>query len=192
MNGISGRGADTVKMGDESGVDGGIGKVSFHHAELCLSDIFPLIKLDLLALYRLEFTLICSISVNVSDNTGILEINDGIVDKESGGGGGMEDIEVVVFDPGTIEVGSGMCTGVEGNGELGIAMFASSYKVSVDPNLSKGDIARHLVLPVLIEEDEWILPRITAVVLAPPMSWVVRVVKLFSELRNIGDGTRCR
>jgi len=191
MNGVSGRGVDVVKMGGESGANGSIGKVSFHHTELRLSDIFPLIKLNSLALYRLEFALMCLISVNVSDNTGILEIDDGIVDEELGGGGGMEDIEVIVFDSGAIEIGSGMCTRVEGNGELGITALASPYEMSINSNLPEGDVTCHLILPVLIEENKWVLPRITTVVLTPPTSWVVWIVELIRELGNVGNRTGC-
>jgi len=103
----------------------------------------------------------------------------------------MENVEVIIFDPGTIEIGSGMCTCMERDRELRVAMLASSYKVSIDPNLPEGDIACHLVLPVLIEEDKQVLPHITAVILAPSVSWMVRVIELLSKLRNVGDGTRC-
>ena len=167
------------------------GEMSFYHTEFALSVVLPFIKLDSLALYCLEFALMHSIPKNISDNTGIPEINDGIVDEESGGGRRMENVEVIVFDPGTIEVGSGMCSCMKGDRILSIAALVSSYKVSIDPNLPKGDIACHLILSVFVEEDKWVLPRITAVVLAPPSSWMVWVVKLLSELRNVRNGTRC-
>ena len=190
MNGISGRGVETIKVRNESGANSGVSKVSFHHAEFALGTVFPLVKLNSLALYHLKFTLMCSISINVSDNTRILEINNGIVDEESGSGGGVEDVEVVIFDPRTIEIGSGMCMCVEGNGKLRVTPFASSHKMSVDPNLPEGDITCHLVLPILVEEDKRVLSRITVVVLAPSISWMVQVVKLLSKLRDVGDGTR--
>jgi len=133
----------------------------------------------------------CSISIDVSNNTGILEIDDGIVDEELGSGGRVENIEVVIFDPRTIEIGGGMCTCVEGNGKLRVAVLASPYKVSIDSNLSEGDVVCHLVLPVLIKEDKRILPRITAVILTPSSSWMVQVIKLMSKLRDVGNGARC-
>ena len=179
-------------MGNESGVDRSISKVSFHHTEFALGAVFPSIKLDLLAFYRLEFALMCSIPVNISDNTGILEINDGVVDKESGSGGGVENVEVIIFDPRAIEIGGGMCTCVEGDRKLGTATFVSPDKVSVNPNLPEGDIACHLVLPIFVEENEWVLLCITAVVLTPPVSWVVWIVKLIHELGDVGDRTGCR
>jgi len=190
VDGVSGRGTDTVKMGNKSGANSSVGEMSFHHTELALGTIFPLIELNSLALYRLEFTLMRSIPVNISDNTGILEIDDGVVDKELGSGGGVENVEVVIFDPRAIEIGGRVCTCVEGNRKLGVTPFASSYKVSVDPNLPESDIACHLILSVLVEEDKWVLPRITAVILAPPSSWMIWVVKLLSKLRDVGDGTR--
>jgi len=191
VDGISGRGIDTIEMRNESGANCSIGKVSFHHAEFALGTVFPLIKLNLLVLYHLEFALMCSISIDVSNNTGILEINDGIVDEESGSGRRVENIEVIIFDPRMIEIGGGMCTCVEGNGKLRVAALASPYKVSINPNLPEGDVACHLILPVLIEEDKQVLPHITAVVLAPSSSWMVWVIELMSELRDIGNGARC-
>jgi len=191
VDGISGRRTDAVKMGNKLGANSGASEMSFHHAELALGTIFPLIELDSLALYRLEFTLMCSIPIDISDNTGILEINDGVVNEESGSRGGMENVEVVIFDPRAVEIGGRVCTCVEGNSKLGVTPFASSYKVSVDPKLPESDIACHLILPVLVEEYKWVLLRITAVILAPPSSWMVWVVKLLSKLRDVGDGTRC-
>jgi len=181
-----------IKMRDESSANSSISKVSFHHTEFALGAVFPFIEFNLLAFYRLEFALVCSISIDVSNNAGILEIDDGIVDEELGSGGGMENVEVVIFDPRMIEVGGGVCTCVEGNRILGVPPFASSYKMSVDPDLSEGDITCHLVLPVLVEEDERVLPRITVVILAPPTSWVIWVAGLLGELRDVGDGARGR
>ena len=177
-------------MGSEPGADHSISKVLFHHTELALGAVLPSVKLNSLALYCLEFALMCLIPVNVSDNTGILEINDGVVDEESGSGGRVKNVEVVIFDPRMVEIGGGVCTCVEGNRKLGVPPFASSYKMSVDPYLSKGDIACHLVLPVLIEKDKQVLSRITAIILAPSDSWMVRVIELLGELGNVGNRTR--
>ena len=191
VDGISRRGAETIKVRNKLGANSSVSKVSFHHTEFALGTVFPLVELDSLALYHLEFTLMCSIPINVSDNTRILEIDNSIVDEESGSGGRVEDVKVVIFDPGTIEIGSRMCACMEGDGELRIAVLASSYKVSIDPNLPEGDVTCHFILPVLIEEDERVLPRITAVILAPSSSWMVRVIKLLGKLRNVGDGAGC-
>jgi len=177
-------------MGSEPGADCSVSKVSFHYTELALSAVLPFVEFNLLALYCLKFVLMRSIPVDISDNTGILEINDGVVNEESGSGGRVENIEVVIFDPRAIEIGSGVCTCMEGNRKLGVPPFASSYNVSVNPNLSKGDIACHLVLPVLVEKDKRVLSRITAITLAPSDSWVVWVIELLGELGNVGDRTR--
>jgi len=191
VDGISRRGADTIEMRNESGANSSASKVSFHHTELAMGAVFPSIKLDSLALYHLEFALMCSISIDVSNNTGILEIDDGIVDEKSGSGGRVENVEVVIFDPRAIEIGSGMCTCMEGDGKLRVATLASPYKVSIDSDLPEGDITCHLILSVLIEEDKRVLPRITAVVLAPSSSWMVWILKLMSKLRDVGNGARC-
>ena len=191
MNGISGRGTDTIEVRNESGANCSVGEVLFHHAEFALGAVFPSIKFNLLVLYCLEFALISSISIDVSNNTGILEIDDGIVDEESGSGGRVENVEVIIFDPRMIEIWGGMCLCMEGDRELRVAVLASPYKVSIDPNLPEGDVTCYLVLPVLIEEDKRVLPRITAVILAPSGSWMVWVIELMSELRDIGNGARC-
>jgi len=190
VDGVSGRGTDAVKMGNKSGADSSVSEMSFHHTELALGTVFPLIELNSLALYRLEFTLMRSIPINVSDNTGIFEIDDGVVDKESGSGGWVENVEIIIFDPRAIEIGSRVCTCVKGNRKLGVTLFASSYKMSVDPNLPESDVACHLILPVLVEEDKWVLPHITAVILTPSSSWMIWVFKLLSKLRDVGDGAR--
>jgi len=180
-----------VEMGSESSVNSGISEVSFHHAEFAFSAAFPSIKLNSLALYCLKFALVCSIPVDISNNPRILEIYDGVVNEESGCRGRMENIEVIIFDPRSVEIGSGMCVCMKGNRELRVALLADPYKVSINPNLPESDITCHLILPILIEEDKRVLPCITTVVLAPSSSWMVWVIKLLSELRDVGDGTRC-
>jgi len=188
---ISGRGVDIVEVGSESGADGSVGEMALHHTQLALSAIFSSVKFNSLAFYHLKFTLMCPIPVDICNNTGIFEVYDGIVDEESGGRGRVEDVEVIVFDPRTIEIGSRMCACMEGDGIFRVAVLASPYKVSVDPNLSEGDVACHLILTILIEEDKRVLPYITVVILAPSGSWMVRVIKLLSELRDVGNGARC-
>ena len=192
VDGISGGRANAVKVGNKSGANGSVSKVAFHYIEFALGVALPFVELDLLALYRLKLALTCLIPINISNNPRILEIYDGVVDEKAGGGGWMEDIEVIIFDPRMIEIGSGMCSRMKGNGILRIAMLASPYKVSVNANLSEGNITCHLVLTMLIEEDKGVLPCITAVVLTPSVSWMIWIIELLSELGNIGDRARCR
>ena len=191
VDSINGRGANAVKVGNEPCASSSMSKMSLHHTEFVLGIALPPIKLNLLALYCIEFALVCLISINISDNTRILEIDDSVVDEETRGGGGMENIEVVIFDPGAVEVGSGMCACMKGDRILRVTPFAEPYNVSIDTNLPKGDILCHLILSVLIEEDKQVLLCITAVILAPSSSWMIWVIKLLSELRDVGDGARC-
>ena len=86
VNSVSGGRTNAIKMGDELSADGSVGEMSFHHTEFALSVVLPSIELNLLALYCLELTLMHLISVDVSNNTRVLEIYDGIVDEKSGGG----------------------------------------------------------------------------------------------------------
>jgi len=190
VDGISGRGMNAVEVGGKSGADGSISEMSLHHAEFALSTALSSVKLNSLVLYHLEFVLMCPIPINISNNTRVFEIYDGIVDEESGGGGGVENVEVIVFDPRIVEIGRGMCLCVKGNRELRVALFANSYNVSIHTDLSKSDIACHLILTILIEEDKGILLHITVVIFTPPISWMIRIVKLVSKLGDVGDGTR--
>jgi len=73
-------------MRDESGANCGVSEMAFHHVEFALGGIFPLVKFDTLVFYHLELAVMRSISVDISNNSRILEINDGVVDEESGGG----------------------------------------------------------------------------------------------------------
>ena len=115
VDGVSRRGVYTIEVGNELGADGSISEMTLHHTQFALSAIFPFVKFDSLAFHHLEFTLMCPVPVDISDNTGVFEVYDGVVDKESGGRGGMEDVEVIVFDPRTIEIGSRVCVCMEGN-----------------------------------------------------------------------------
>ena len=192
VDGISRRGTDMVKMRNKSGAHSGTSEVSFHHTEFCLSVVFPFVKFNSLTFHCLEFALMHLIPIDISNNARILEIDDSIVDEKSGSGVGMKNVEVIILDPRTIEIGSRVCTCMEGNGKFRVTTLVSPYKVGVDSNLSVSDITCHLVLPVFVEKDKWVLLRITMVVLAPPTSWMVRVVELLGELRNVGNGTRGR
>ena len=167
MDSVSGRRTNAIEVRDEPSADGGVGEVTLHHAELALGVIFPFVELDTLAFHRLEFALMRPISINVSDNARIFKFYDSVVDEKSRGGRRMEDVEVVIFDPRAIEIGGGVCPCMKGNGVFGVTLLASPYEVCVDPNLSKGDVSRDFVLPILIEEDEGVLPQITTVILAP-------------------------
>jgi len=189
--GSGGRGTNAVKVRGKSSTNGSVSEVLLHHTELALGTAFSSIKFNLLALYHLKFVLVCPISVDISDNTRIPEIYDGVVDEELRGGGGVKDVEVVVFDPRVVEIGSGMCLCVEGNGILGITLLMNTYDVSIHADLSEGDITCHLILTILVEKDKWVLPCITVVIFAPPISWMIWVIELLSELRDIGDRTRC-
>jgi len=190
VNSISGGGTNAVEMGNKSSVNGGVSEVAFHHTEFTLSVVLPFVELDLLALYCLKLILMRSISINVSNNTRIFEVYDGVVDEKSGSRGGVKNVEIIVFDPRAIEIGRGVCPCMKGDGVLRVSSLANPYNVSVNSNLPKGDVACYFVLTVLIEEDKGVLLHITTVVLTPSSSWMIRVLKLFGELGNVGDRAR--
>ena len=167
IDGVSRGRVNAVKVRDKSGANGGIGEVALYHAKLALSVFFPSVKLDSLVLYRLKFILVCPIPINISNDTRVFEVYDGIVDEESGGGRRVEDVEIVILDPRAIEIGRRVCACVKGNRVFGVSPFTNSYNMSVNSNLSEGNVSHYFVLPILVKEDEGVLPRITAVILTP-------------------------
>jgi len=46
-----------------------------------------------------------------------------------------------------------MCICMEGDGILGVALLASPYKVSINTNLSEGNVSCHFILAILVEEN---------------------------------------
>jgi len=52
--------------------------------------------------------------MNISDDPRIFEVNEGVVNKESTSGQGVEDVEVSIFDPDTVEIGRGEGLSVKG------------------------------------------------------------------------------
>ena len=181
---------NAIEMRGESSADGSVGEVSLHHTEFALGIAFSSVKFNLLVLYHLEFTLMCLIPIDISNNTRVLEVYDGIANEKSRGGRRVKNVEVVIFDPRAIEIWSGMCLHMKGNGILGVSWLADPYDVSVNSNLPEGNISWYFILTILIEKDKRVLPYITAVILTPSNSWVIWVVKLLSELGNVGDGIR--
>ena len=107
VNSVSGRGTKTVEVWDEPCTNGGISEVALHHAEFALGIVLPSIELDSLALYCLELILMRPIPVYVSNNAGVFEVYNGVVDEESGCGRWVKNVEVIIFDPRTIELGEG-------------------------------------------------------------------------------------
>ena len=86
MNSVSGGGADAIEVRDKSSANRGVGEMAFHRSEFALGGVFSLVKLDTLAFYRLKLILMRLISINISDNTRIFEVYNGVVDEESGSG----------------------------------------------------------------------------------------------------------
>ena len=65
-------------------------------------------------------------SVHVGQDSRISEIDKCHVDKKAGGVSGMENVEVSVLDPTTIEVWRGICLGVEWGSILSLVLAPSA------------------------------------------------------------------
>ena len=55
-------------------------------------------------------------SVDISNNSWISQVKEGIVDKEATSGGGMEDGELCIFYSSSEEIGDRVGTGMKGDG----------------------------------------------------------------------------
>ena len=100
-------GTNTIEVRDESSANSGVSEVSLYLIELALSVTFSSVKFNLLVFYHLKFALMCLIPVDVSDNTRVFEVYDGIVDEKLGSRERVEDIEIIILDPRTVKIWSG-------------------------------------------------------------------------------------
>jgi len=77
---MRGKGADTSEVGNKASAYSSVGEVAFHNTELGLCISLTVVKLSALMFDCHELVLVCPIPINVSNNTRVLEIYNGIVD----------------------------------------------------------------------------------------------------------------
>ena len=143
--------------------------------------VFCIVQLNPSLLNISQLILVHPVPVYVCNDPWIFKVNESVVDKKATSGGGMENIEVGVFDPRAIEVGRGEGPSVKGGGILVMPFVPYPYKVSVFPNDSIANIPSCLCLSILIEEDNGIEMRLSPIIPHPPFARVVGVLEVTSK-----------
>jgi len=165
----------------ETSTDRCMSKVPLHCKELGLGAVFSIGKLHSTSLHVFQLDLVCSIPVYISDYPRVFEVNQGVVDKETTSGGGVEDIKVSVLNSSSVEIGGGEGSSVKGGGVFLITLVTDADEMSVFVDSPVTDISGSFRLPFLVKEDNGIEVRLSAVVPYPSFTWVVRVLKVASE-----------
>jgi len=102
----------------------------------------------------------------------------------------VEDIEVSVLNSNLIEIRRGKGLSVKGGGVLLIALAANADKVSVFVDTPVADVLGGFCLSFLIKEDNGVKMRLSTVILYPPFSRVVGVLKVTSKWGSKANGFR--
>jgi len=126
----------------------------------------------------------------VSDDSWVFEVDQGIVDKKSTSGRGVEDVEIGVFDPSVIEIGGGESLSMKGGGVFASALAANANQMSVFVNAPVTDILGSLRLSFLVEEDDRVKVGLSSVIPYPPFTRVVGILKVTSEWGSKTDRLR--
>jgi len=102
----------------------------------------------------------------------------------------VEDVEVGVFNSSPVEIRRGKGLSVKGGGVLLIALVTDADKVSVFVDTPVADILGGFCLSFLIKEDDRVEMRLSAIILYPPFSRVVGVLKVASKRGSKANGLR--
>jgi len=175
------------QMREKLGAGGSVSKVALHSKELGLSSIFSVSQFYLSPFHVLQLNLVCLISMHVSNNPRIFEVNEGIVDKDSASRQGVEEPKVSVFDSGTIEVRRGKGSSMKRCGILATTFAVDADKVGIFIDAPVRNVPSGLRLPFLIKEDDGVEMGLSAVVPYPPLTRMVGILKVTSERRRDMD-----
>ena len=88
----------------------------------------------------------------------------------------VENVEVSVLDPAAIEVGRGICLGMEWGGVFGFALALSADRMSLFVNSPEANIFCYFRLVLLIEEDKGVMTRVASVEESPSNTWMGGVI----------------
>ena len=75
----------------------------------------------------------------------------------------MEDVKVSVFDPMNVEVGRGICPGIEWSGILNFTLALSANQVCFFVDCPEANIFCYFRLVLLIKEDEGVMASVASV-----------------------------
>jgi hypothetical protein len=170
-----GSGAALVKMRDEAGTDGGMGKATLSIQKLTLKLLFVVLDDDLLPLAALSLIDVRAVPVDVSNDARVLEVSKGVIDKGAGSVGGVENVMVRVFRTRATEVGrrEGAC--VERERVNDTAFLTSAHESGLVSYWLVCDILGGFGLAKLINEDERVVPKVSHVELLPAFTRVASV-----------------
>jgi hypothetical protein len=113
--------------------------------------------------------------VDIGNDPRVLEIGKSIINKGAGSVGGVKDVVVHIFGTRAVEVGERKRMCVEREGVDNSAFLASAHKLGLISNWLVGDVFGSFSLAKLIDEDEWIIPKVSCIKLLPAFTRMVRV-----------------
>jgi len=93
----------------------------------------------------------------------------------------VEDVEVSIFDPSTVEIGRGEGPSVEGGRVLVGTLATNTDQMSVFVDTPVTDVLSSLCLSFLVEEDDGVEVRLSSIILHPPFTRVVGILKVASK-----------
>jgi hypothetical protein len=164
-----------VEMGDETGADGGVGEATLSIQKLALKLLFIVLDGDLLPLAALGMVDVQAIPMDVSNDARIFEISKGLINEGAGDVGRVENVMVRVFGTRAIEVGGRKGAHVERKGIDYTAFLTSTHESGLIPNRLIGDVLGGLGLTELVDENKWIMPKISHVKFLPALARMVGV-----------------
>ena len=70
-------------MGNEAGTNGSVSKISFYREELAFEVVSGIVQFHPSSLHVVQLGLVCPIPVYVSNDPGVLEVDQGVVNKKA-------------------------------------------------------------------------------------------------------------
>jgi hypothetical protein len=170
-----GSGAMLVEMGNKVGLNSSMGKTTLSIKKLTLKLLLVAFKGYLLPLAALHLVNIRAVPMDVSNDARVLEIGKGIVDEGAGSVRGMKNVVVCIFRTRAIEIGGWERTRIERERVNDTAFLASPHKSGLISYWLVGNILGGLGLAKLVDEDEWVMSKVSHVKLLPALARVVNV-----------------
>ena len=100
----------------------------------------------------------------------------------------MEDVEVSIFDPRSIEVWGGEGSGMKRGGVLVVALASHSYKMSIFSNAPITNILSCFCLSLLVEEDNGVEMGLSSIIPYPPIARMIQILEITSEGGSDANG----
>ena len=114
--------------------------------------------------------------MNVSDNSWVSKVEEGVIDGDTTSGRGMKNGELCVLDSSSEEVCNGVCSSVKGDGVEGRILRSSPLKMYSVANVLVPDVPCDFFFVILVDKDERVVLWISRIILDPILTWVVSLV----------------